>query len=70
MVFQYVHDPRATEVERKLNSIRESNDIRYIQNQINSVLSTPSTEIINDSIQPEKHFIDEYKKRQILEKNR
>ena len=70
MVFQYVHDPRATEVERKLNSIRESNDIRYIQNQINSVLSTPSTEVINDSIQPEKHFIDEYKKRQILEKNR
>jgi hypothetical protein len=63
MVFQYVHAPRATEVERKLQEIRSSNDKSYIENTINSVIQTPAKKVLDQNIKPNKQFMEAYKKR-------
>lgn len=57
MVFQYVHDPKATEVERKLEELRQSKSTEYVQNSINDCLKQEITEPLNWNIKPNENFI-------------
>lgn len=66
MPHQYVHTPRATEVERKLEELRNSNDLDYISAQINSV-RLPVKETLNQNVKPNENFIKAYKVRQAKE---
>lgn len=66
MPHQYVHTPRATEVERKLEEIRNSTDLEYITAQINSVRPAIK-ETLNQNIKPNENFIKAYKARQAKE---
>ena len=68
MPHQYVHTPRATEVERKLEELRNSNDLEFISAQINSI-KAPVKETINQNIKPNENFIKAYKARQAKEQN-
>jgi hypothetical protein len=66
MPHQYVHTPRATEVERKLEELRNSTDSNYIAAQINSL--TPKVkETLNQNIKPNENFIKSFKERQAKE---
>jgi len=63
MVFQYVHAPRTTEVERKLEDLRSSNDKSYIENSINNVIQTPVKPELQQNIKPNKQFLEAHKQR-------
>ena len=63
MPHQYVHTPRATEVERKLEELRNSNDLDYINAQINSIKG-PVKQTLNQNIKPNENFIKAHKLRQ------
>lgn len=67
MSFQYVHDPRSTEVERRLESIKKNFSDQEVKTQINS-FRKPERELLNGTIKPNKNFIKAYKERQAREK--
>jgi hypothetical protein len=66
MPHQYVHTPRATEVERKLEELRNSNDSDYINSQINS-LKPKVNESLNQNVKPNENFLKAFKERQVKE---
>jgi len=67
MVFQYVHDPQATELERKLEETRKSNDANYIESSINQCLESPK-QPLSQEIKPSEVMIKAYKERQVKQK--
>lgn len=67
MGFQYVHDPRATEVERKLDEIKKNNDSTFISDQINNITVPKPAERLKGDITPTKDFINAYNKRKVKE---
>lgn len=64
MVFQYVHDPQATEVERKLDEVRSSKDVSFVADTINSCIAVPEKKRLPDTLEPNKDFLEAHKKRQ------
>ena len=55
--FQYNHDPRATEVERKLNDLKKSTDIEYVNSQINALVAPVVKKLIDENTPEEFHFM-------------
>lgn len=64
MGFQYDFVPRATEVERKLQSIKEGNS-EYGDSQIEKAISKPVQARLSPALAPNKDFIEAYKKREL-----
>lgn len=62
MGFQYVHDPRSTEVERRLEDLKKNHSADYVKSQINSV-SKPKQELLNQSIKPNNNFVKAHEER-------
>lgn len=68
--FQYNHDPRATEVERKLNDLKKSTDREYVNSQINALVAPVVKKLIDENTSPNSHFIDAYRNRKAKEESR
>ncbi len=66
MVFQYDHTPRATEVERKLNELKE-HSINSYNEILNSTLQPEKTESLPLNLKPNHIFINAYKERKAKE---
>lgn len=68
--FQYNHDPKATEVERKLNDLRSSTDKDFVNNQINSLVAPVVKDLIDENTRPNSHFMEAYRNRKAKEENK
>jgi len=66
MVFQYDHAPRATEVERKLNELKEHSITSY-NDVLHNTLQPDKSERLPLNLKPNQIFINAYKERKAKE---